>query len=111
MAHMQKSGKILVVTQHYPPDSSTTAVYLAAIAEGLAENDKVVVLSGSPHSAAHGRAGGAKAEIIEIANRSAQKHDLVRRAIAISLLALRMFFSTLRRATRHDVLFCVTTPF
>jgi hypothetical protein len=44
---MQKPGKILVVTQHYPPDSNTTAVYLAAIAEGLAVDGKVVVLSGS----------------------------------------------------------------
>ena len=42
---MQKPGKILVATQHYPPDSSTTAVYIAAIAEGLAVGNKVVVLS------------------------------------------------------------------
>jgi putative colanic acid biosynthesis glycosyltransferase WcaI len=108
---MQKPGKILVVTQHYPPDSSTTAVYLAAIAEGLADNDNVVVLSGSPHSAAQGNANRNNLEVIEIPNRGAQKDDLVRRAIAISLLALRMFFATLTRATRNDVVFCVTTPF
>jgi len=35
----------------------------------------------------------------------------VRRSIAISLLALKMFFSTLTRARRGDVVFCVTTPF
>src|SRR4051812_3417582 len=111
MAHMQKSGKILVVTQHYPPDSSTTAVYLAAIAEGLAIDGEVVVLSGSPNSASRAGASRGNPEVVEIANRGAAKHDLVRRAIAVSLLALRMFFSTLRRATRHDVVFCVTTPF
>jgi colanic acid biosynthesis glycosyl transferase WcaI len=108
---MQKPGKILVVTQHYPPDSSTTAVYLAAIADGLAVDDEVVVLSGSSNSAARARPDVAKPEVIEVRNRSAPKHDLVRRAIAVSLLALRMFFSTLIRATRHDVVFCVTAPF
>jgi len=108
---MQKSGKILVVTQHYPPDSSTTAVYLGAIAEGLTDNGKVVVLSGSPNSAAQESAIRKNLEVVEIPNWSAQKDDLVRRAIAISLFALRMFFATLTRAARNDVVFCVTTPF
>jgi colanic acid biosynthesis glycosyl transferase WcaI len=108
---MQKPGKILVVTQHYPPDSSTTAVYLAAIAEGLADKDKVVVLSGSSSSAAQGSANRKNLEVVEIPNWSAPKDDLVRRAIAFSLFALRMFFATLTRATRNDVVFCVTTPF
>jgi colanic acid biosynthesis glycosyl transferase WcaI len=31
--------------------------------------------------------------------------------MAISLLALKMFFSTLKRARRNDIVFCVTTPF
>lgn len=111
MAHMQKPGKILVVTQHYPPDSSTTAVYLAAIAEGLAVDGRVVVLAGSPNSATHGAADRKNPEVIEIPNWSVPKDDLVRRAIAMSLFALRTFFSTLTRATRADVVFCVTTPF
>lgn len=111
MAQMQKPGKILVVTQHYPPDSSTTAVYIAAIAQGLAADNDVVVLSGSPNSAAPAGAGPGRPEVIEVPNWSAPKQDLVRRAIAISLFALRMFFATLARATRNDVVFCVTTPF
>ena len=51
MTKMPKPGKILIVSQHYPPDPSTTAVYIAAIAEGLAINNQVIVLSGSPNSA------------------------------------------------------------
>ncbi|MBR1249292.1 glycosyltransferase family 4 protein [Bradyrhizobium sp. AUGA SZCCT0169] len=108
---MKKLGKVLVVTQHYPPDSSTTAAYLAAIAEGLAANDTVVVLSGSRSSAPQRSANPNSLEVIEIPNWSAPKDDLVRRAIAISLFALRMFFATLTRASRNDVVFCVTTPF
>src|SRR5207245_5560445 len=111
MATMQKPGKVLVATQHYPPDSSTTAVYIAAIAEGLAIGNKVVVLSGSPNSACAAAHDPAKPDIIEVTNWSPQKDALVRRALAIVLFALRMFFATLARTTRDDTVFCVTTPF
>ena len=40
---MQDAGKILVASQLYPPDSSTTAAYIAAIAETLAADNPVVV--------------------------------------------------------------------
>src|ERR1700676_2602058 len=109
MAPMQNPGKVLVATQHYPPDSSTTAVYIGAIACGLADDNQVVVLSGSPGSATRPGNDPKAPEVIEIPNWSAQKDALIRRAIAISLFALRMFFSVLTRATRHDVVFCVTT--
>jgi colanic acid biosynthesis glycosyl transferase WcaI len=108
---MLKPGKILVVSQYYPPDSSTTAVYVAAIAEGLARDNRVVVLSGSPNSDTRAGVDRTRPEIVEIANRTAQKDALVKRAVAISLLALRIFFATLRRAGPDDVVFCVTTPF
>jgi hypothetical protein len=84
---MLKPGKILVVSQYYPPDSSTTAVYVAAIAEGLARDNRVVVLSGSPNSDPRAGVDRTRPEIVEIANRTAQKDALVKRAVAISLLA------------------------
>jgi putative colanic acid biosynthesis glycosyltransferase WcaI len=105
---MQKSGKILVVTQHYPPDPTTTAVYIGAIAEALALDSRVLVLSGSPRS---GSQRQANPEVIEIPAWTAPKNALLRRAAAISLVALRMFLATLRRTERGDVVFCVTTPF
>jgi colanic acid biosynthesis glycosyl transferase WcaI len=108
---MQKSGKILVASQHYLPDPSTTAVYMTAIADGLAADNKVVVLSGSAGSMSGPSEGRKKLTVIEIPNRTQRKDALIRRAIAISLLALRMFFSTLLRARRNDIVFCVTTPF
>jgi colanic acid biosynthesis glycosyl transferase WcaI len=108
---MQKPGKILVVTQHYPPDSSTTAVYIAAIAEGLAINNQVIVLSGSPNSDSRADVDQTRLEIVEIHNWIPQKDALVQRAIATSLLALRLFFTTLKRAKRNDVVLSVTTPF
>jgi glycosyltransferase involved in cell wall biosynthesis len=101
-------GKILVVSQHYPPDPTTTATYIGEIARALAADRHVIVLSGSPNSAT---TGTADPQVIEIAGAAAPKAALVRRAIAISWLAIRMFVATLRRAQRQDVVFCVTTPF
>ena len=68
-------------------------------------------MSGSPNSGAEAGVERTRPEIVEIANWTPQKDALIARAIAISLLALRMFFATLRRAGRNDVVFCVTTPF
>jgi len=108
---MQKSGKILVVTQHYPPDPTTTAIYVGAISQALALDSRVLVLSGSPRSGSQGGERAANPEVIEIPTWTAPKNALLRRAIAISLLALRMFLATWRRVGRRDVVFCVTTPF
>jgi glycosyltransferase involved in cell wall biosynthesis len=105
---MRELGKILVVSQHYPPDPSTTATYIGEIARALAADRRVVVLSGSPRFAA---SGTANPQVIEIAGATAPKDALARRAIEISWLAIRMFVATLRRARRRDVVFCITTPF
>jgi colanic acid biosynthesis glycosyl transferase WcaI len=111
MTTMQKPGKILVASQYYLPDASTTAVYMAAIAEGLAVDNQVVVLSGSPNFGARAATDRTNPTVIEIRSRTPRKDALVQRAIAVSLLALRMFFSTLVQARRNDIVFCVTTPF
>jgi colanic acid biosynthesis glycosyl transferase WcaI len=111
MTTMQKPGKILVVSQYYVPDPTTTAVYMTAIAEGLADDNEVVVLTSSPNSASRTSENAGKPTVIEIRNWAPQKDALVKRAIAITLLALRMFFSTLVRARQTDVVFCVTAPF
>ena len=108
---MTMPGKILIASQYYVPDSSTTAAYIAAIAEGLAIDNRVVVLSGSPHSRSQPNADHGKPEVIEIRNWTPRKDALIRRAFSITLLALRMFFSVLIRAKRNDIVFCVTAPF
>jgi putative colanic acid biosynthesis glycosyltransferase WcaI len=106
---MQSSAKIVVVSQHYPPDSSTTAAIMAAIADHLAAEAPLLVLSGTPGSAC-GEAPGRPA-IIEIKNRIPEKAALVRRAWAESLFSLRVFAALLTRLRRHDVVLTVTAPF
>jgi len=108
---MPKPGKILVACQHYPPDASTTAVYVGAIAEALAVDNDVLVLSGSPDSATRANSAAANVTVVEVGNPGAGKNRLVRRVLAVSLFAVRMFYSVLTRSTRHDLVFCVTTPF
>jgi hypothetical protein len=43
----QKPGKVVIVSQHYQPDRSTTAAIMAAIANHLALETPVLVLSGA----------------------------------------------------------------
>src|SRR5215472_16689078 len=77
---MREPGKILVVSQHYPPDTTTTATYVGRIAQALAAHRHVVVLSGSPQSASD---NSANPVVIEIIAPLAPKHSLARRTVAI----------------------------
>ena len=43
-------GKVVIISQHYPPDPSTTAAIMAEIAGALALDAEVLVLSGTPGS-------------------------------------------------------------
>jgi putative colanic acid biosynthesis glycosyltransferase WcaI len=111
MTTMPKPGKIVVASQYYVPDPSTTSVYFTAIAEGLAADRPVVVLSGSSDSRSDAGADQKKPTVFEIPNWTPPKDALIRRAIAVSLFALRMFLATLTQARRNDIVFCVTNPF
>src|ERR1700751_4440098 len=110
MASMRKLGKIVIVSQHYAPDPSTTATYLTAIAEGLATGYQVLVISGTAHSAVPGD-GKTRPRVVEVKNRMTEKHALVRRAIAMMLFSVRVFFATLKHVKKNDLVLCVTTPF
>ncbi|MBR1092441.1 glycosyltransferase family 4 protein [Bradyrhizobium manausense] len=104
---MATSAKLIIAAQFYPPDTTTTAVYVGKIAESLARDRQLVVISATPGSRTIGR----KPEVVEIKNWNPRKSAIVQRAAAICLLAVRMFFSVLRRARSGDIVFCVTTPF
>jgi colanic acid biosynthesis glycosyl transferase WcaI len=102
--------KIFVVSQHYPPDHSTTASIMAAIADRLTSVAPVVVLSGMPGSAALEQ-GPAGPEIVEVKNRLPEKAALVRRASSEILFTLRTFAALLLRLRKGDVALTVTAPF
>jgi colanic acid biosynthesis glycosyl transferase WcaI len=106
---MQMPGKVVVVSQHYPPDHSTTAAIMAAIANRVAREAEVVVLSGIPGSAT-GAAPG-RPSVVEIKNWMPGKAALTRRAAAELLFTVRMFLALLLRLRRGDVALTVTAPF
>jgi colanic acid biosynthesis glycosyl transferase WcaI len=108
---MQQTAKIVVASQHYPPDASTTASIMAAIANHVAAEMPVLVLSGMPGSANEAAIGSGRPAVIEIRNRMGAKAALVRRATAELLFTLRMFFALLMRLKRGDVVLTVTAPF
>ncbi|MDN5006344.1 glycosyltransferase family 4 protein [Bradyrhizobium sp. GCM10027634] len=107
---MAKAPSFILATEFYPPDPSTTATYLGAIADAIALDMQVVVLSGTPGSA-RPKSGKDTPEVIEIANWRPPKQALVRRLIASSALATRLFWAVYRRATAGDVVMSVTSPF
>lgn len=106
-AIMQKPGKVVVVSQHYPPDPSTTAAIMAAISERVAGEAEVLVLSGTAGSATT----SGKVPIVEIRNWMPGKAALLKRALAELLFTARTFVAMLARLRRGDVTLTVPAPF
>jgi colanic acid biosynthesis glycosyl transferase WcaI len=108
---LMSGPKVIIVSQHYPPDLSTTAGIMAEIAEYLAVGRQVVVLSGMPGSMQHasGQTGGPA--VIEIPNHLPSKGALVRRALVETLFTLRAFLMVLKTVRCGDVVLTVTAPF
>ena len=108
---MRKPGKVVIVSQHYPPDRSTTAAIMSAIAEHLAMEFPVLVLSGMAGSATSGSAPAIQPAVIEIKNWIPAKAALISRAAAEAAFALRAFLALLNKLQRGDVVLTVTAPF
>lgn len=107
---MAKTSTFVLATGFYPPDPSTTATYIGAIANAIALDMTTVVISGTPGSAKSPAAGDAPT-VIEIANWKPPKHALGLRAIASTALAIRMFWAVYRQAREHDIVMSVSSPF
>lgn len=108
---MQSRAKIVVASQHYPPDASTTAAIMADIACRLAESHEVVVLSGWPGALPATQTGPGKPRVVAIKNRIAGKAALVRRGMSELLFAARVFAALIRELRAGDVVLTVTAPF
>lgn len=108
---MQPRNKIVVASQHYPPDPSTTATIMAEIACRLAAEHEVVVLSGWPGELAASEIGPKKPRVVAVKNHIAQKAALAGRGISELLFVLRIFVALLRQLRSGDVVLTVTAPF
>jgi colanic acid biosynthesis glycosyl transferase WcaI len=108
---MQKPGKIVIASQHYPPDQSTTAAIMSAISGHLALDASVLVLSGMAGSASVKSDNATQPTVIEIKNWLPGKAVLIKRAVAEILFMTRIFLALLKRLQRGDVAVTVTAPF
>jgi colanic acid biosynthesis glycosyl transferase WcaI len=107
---MQKPGKIVIASQHYPPDPSTTAAIMSAISHHFAQDAPVLVLSGMAGSASL-QPDTARLSVVEVKNRMPGKAALARRATSELVFAIRIFWALVRRLQRGDVAVTVTAPF
>jgi colanic acid biosynthesis glycosyl transferase WcaI len=110
-ADINNTAKIVVVSQHYPPDPSTTAAIMAVIAGHLAAEAKVVVISGTPGSATRGASERGQPAVVEVKNRIPAKAALIRRAVAEARFTFRVFVALLGKLRRGDVALTVPAPF
>jgi colanic acid biosynthesis glycosyl transferase WcaI len=108
---MRKLGKLVIVSQHYPPDRSTTAAIMSAIAEHMAAEVPVLILSGSAGSATVEPKTSNQPTVVEIKNRPPAKAALIRRAAAEAAFTMRAFRALLSNVQRGDVVLTVTAPF
>lgn len=105
---MESSGKVVVVSQHYPPDPSTTSAIMAAISQRLSGQAEVLVLSGTAGSET---ASGGKVSVVEVRNWMPGKAVLLKRALAELLFTARTFVAMLLNLRRGDVAVTVPAPF
>jgi glycosyltransferase involved in cell wall biosynthesis len=108
---LPRTGKIMLVTQHYAPFPSTTSGYMTEIARKLAQKSRVMVISSSPNSASKSPPLAGEPEVIEIKSWWPGKSALVSRSFAALLFSLQVFVAVMKHARREDVLLSVTTPF
>jgi colanic acid biosynthesis glycosyl transferase WcaI len=104
----QKIGRIVVASQHYPPDQSTTAAIMAAISERLLQETEVLVLSGTAGSTS---LFAGKPDVVEVKAWMPVKVALFKRALAELLFAVRMFAALLTKLRRDEVALTVPAPF
>jgi glycosyltransferase involved in cell wall biosynthesis len=108
---LQRTGRVLLVTQHYAPFPSTTSGYMTDIAKELAHENEMIVLSGTPGSSSTSPRKPGEPTVIEIRSWWPGKSALVSRSLAAVLFAVQVFLAVLKHSRRGDAVLCVTTPF
>lgn len=110
----QEIKMILLVSELYYPEEISTGYILTKIAEGLALNYPIQVITGPPDYS-----GLKQAPRFEIRNNvkiervsaiSLNKNKLVSRLFRSILLSLKLAVKTIKLAKRGDVIFIVTNP-
>ena len=92
-----RTGKIVLVSQHYAPFPSTTAGYMTDIAQDLPRQSRVhraLEFAADPASGCHVETG--EPEVIEIKSWWPEKSALVSRSFAAVLFAMQVFIAVMK---------------
>jgi colanic acid biosynthesis glycosyl transferase WcaI len=111
MASIRKSRKVVIVSQHYAPDPSTTASIVTTIAKHLARTFEVLVLSGTSGALPRASQKADQPFVVEIKNSMPSKTALKKRALLETIFAIRTFGALLKTLNRGDIVLTVPAPF
>jgi colanic acid biosynthesis glycosyl transferase WcaI len=106
---------VWVLTEVYYPEEISTGYYLTSIAEGLAQDADVKVLTGQPKHAARGLKAPKReirndVEIIRAWDTNLDKNVMLYRLVNMATIGLSMFWHSLLRFRKGDQILVVTAP-
>jgi len=110
-----KRKRLWILTEVYYPEEISTGYYLTAIAEGLARDFEVKVLTGQPKHMSRG-IRGPKTELrngVEIYRASAttlDKNVMLYRLVNMITIGVAMFYNSVKRFRSGDKVLVVTAP-
>src|ERR1035437_3295970 len=114
-ADATKRRRVWVLTEVYYPEEISTGYYLTAIAEGLAGETDVKILTGQPKHAARGVKAPKReirngVEIIRAWDTNLDKNVVLYRLMNMATIGLSMFWQSIRQFRRGDHVLVVTAP-
>ncbi len=114
MADTEKS-RLWILTEVYYPEEISTGYYMTSIAEGLAADRDVRVLTGQPKHMSRGMVAPKReirngVEIIRTSGTTFNKNILPYRLINMVTIGASMFFQSIKRFQKGDHILVVTAP-
>lgn len=105
---------ILVVSELYYPEETSTGYILTKIAEGLAENFPIQVITGPPDYSGVKKAPKNeirnKVNIARVSAPNLNKNRILSRLVRSMLLSVKLAIKTVGMAKKGDTIFVVTNP-
>lgn len=107
--------RLWILTEVYYPEEISTGYYLTAIAEGLAEDFDVKVLTGQPKHMSRGLTAQKKevrngVDIYRASATTLDKNVMLYRLTNMFTIGVAMFYNSLKRFRRGDQILVVTAP-
>ena len=108
-------GRLWILTEVYYPEQISTGYYMTSIAEGLASDREVIVLTGQPKHMSRGLVAPKHenrngVEIIRTRGTTLNKNVLIFRLINMMTIGISTFFQSVKRFRPGDHILVVTAP-